>query len=417
MENKITMRARSRQNPARFCGLFGALLLASTAPGYAGGLWLHEFGTPSQGRINAGAHAGVDDASTALFNPAAMSRLESSELMVNGSVFLTETEFDIERASPLNGTDAGGDAGGSAPGAGLFYVRPLNENWHLGVSLAGLTGASLDYDNDWVGRYQVQEVSLLGLALMPSVSYKVNDKLSLGLGVAIMYTELDMDIAVPNLNGPPGSGDGKASVDGDDVVVAAQLSIAYQLTEQSRLGLMYNSEFDVSYNGNAEVEPAGTAVGVDTDLILAQRIYAGFSHDLRNDWTLHLSLGWEDWSSMDNIFLSGENNGVVLARNWDDTWHVAAGVEYKLSQQWSLTTGVGYDSNPVDAEDRTADMPVDRQIRIGAGAVYTRPSGLEIASSIVYADLGDAEIDALGYGGDYSTNTLLALSVSANWKF
>ena len=44
------------------------------------------------------------------------------------------------------------------------------------------------------------------------------------------------------------------------------------------------------------------------------------------------------------------------------------------------------------------------------------PSGLEVSGSLVYADYGDAEIDALGFAGDYKTNDIVFASISFNWR-
>jgi long-subunit fatty acid transport protein len=60
----------------------------------------------------------------------------------------------------------------------------------------------------------------------------------------------------------------------------------------------------------------------------------------------------------------------AIPRNWDDTYHYSIGVHYNPTEQWLLQTGFTYDSSPVDSEDRTADMPIDRQLRYAVGAQY-----------------------------------------------
>ena len=86
-----------------------------------------------------------------------------------------------------------------------FYSRPVNDRLSIGLSGLALTGSALDYDNDWVGRFQAQEVTLLVVGLVPSVGYQVTDRLSLGLSLPVMYSSLELDIAVPSAlssNGP-----------------------------------------------------------------------------------------------------------------------------------------------------------------------------------------------------------------------
>ncbi|MDX2349900.1 MAG: hypothetical protein QNK32_05870, partial [Porticoccus sp.] len=85
---------------------------------------------------------------------------------------------------------------------------------------------------------------------------------------------------------------------------------------------------------------------------------------------------------------------------------------------------IAYDTNPVDKTDRTADMPLDRQIRYAFGVEHTPSQGPNIAGSLVYADYGSAAIEAgglggddgaTGFSGDYSDNDIFIFSISASW--
>jgi long-chain fatty acid transport protein len=52
--------------------------------------------------------------------------------------------------------------------------------------MTGNFGGVENYDDRWVGRYYVQETKLVGLSFLPSIAYKVTDKLSSGAGVNVM---------------------------------------------------------------------------------------------------------------------------------------------------------------------------------------------------------------------------------------
>ncbi len=347
-----------------------------------------------------------------------MSRLDANQLMVSGGIISSKIEFDLERTSPINGSDDGGDAGGIAPGASAFYVRRLSDDWTLGLSIAGLTGAVLEYNEGWAGRFQAEKVELIGLAAMPSVAYRINDQVSIGIGVPVMYSDLRMDIAVPTPSPPfaPGTSGGQATIDGDDIAVSFNLSTLIEFSETSRLGIVYQHEFDMTYSGGVELQPAGVAVGADTSLVLASMLRVGFTHEVSDELTLHLTLGWDDWSALDEINLSTQSGGVTLDRNWDDTYHVSAGFDYQLTPRWLVRGGVAYDTNPVDKEDRTADMPMDRQVRYAFGAEYKKSDNLSIGADFVYADYGKGRIEAMGFAGKYDSNDLVFFSVNANWR-
>ena len=396
--------------------------ILGTSATQAGGLWISEYGQPTMGRAAAGEEAGTDDASTALVNPAAMSRLQESELMVSAGVIYSEVEFDVDQGSLLNGTGDGGSAGGPAPGGSAFYVRPINDTWTVGMALVGLTGAELDYNDDWAGRFQAQDVSLIVIGLVPAISYKVTDKLSLGVSVPMMYSDLEMDIAVPAPLLPTGE-EGKASLDGDDFQVAGTLSFMYEFNDSTRIGGRTTSAFDFKYSGSIEATKIGQSVGVDTELTMAAIARVGLSHDINEQWSGYATVGWDDWSDLGNVQLSTSSGGTALPRNWEDTYHYALGVDYRLDKTWTLRTGVAYDTSPVSSGDRTADMPMDRQIRLAFGADYQREDGMKVSGSLVYADYGDAKINSsrqpplVGYKGDYSENQIWFASVAVNWPF
>lgn len=395
-----------------------AAVLLTSAGTQAGGLWLNEYGDPSGGRASAGTQAGVDDASAALHNPASMTRLDGSHMLVSVGYLAPTTEFDVESSTPQVGTDDGGSAGEATPAGSLFYVNDFGlERWQTGVSFAALSGAGLDYNDDWVGRFQVQEVNILLVALAPSVAYEVTDKFSVGASVQLWYTELDMDIGVPKLIPTSPFPEGQASVDGDDYDVGYTLSALYQFQPGTRLGILYQSEIDADYSGDLELSRLDLEVDANLELPLSEIVRVGFHHDLNEQWGLDVTVGWDNWSYFDEVLINTDAAGGAISQGWEDSWKLAVGGQYQYSPQWAFTAGISYDSSPTDKDRRTPDLNVDEQIRYAVGASYTMANDVVISGYFNYADLGDAEIRNDEYTGDYSDNSLLSLSVSAHWKF
>jgi len=400
-------------------GFLGTLVAAETL---AGGLWLNEYGSPVQARAGAGAQAGTDDASAGFFNPAAMSRLDQPEIMLTGGVIYPTMEFDVDQAGTANGTGDGGDAGEWTPGGSLFYVHPLNDRWALGVSGVAMSGAGIDYQDDWAGRYQATDVDLLVAGLVPAISYRINDRFSVGLSLPVMYGDLTLKVAIPSPLDPVAGPDGNAKITGDDIQVGVTAGAMFEVSDRTRVGLIYQSKFDFEFDGDIEIDPVGYDVGVDTGLPLAAIVRLGLQHTFSDQIRGHLTLGWDDWSDLDNVMLSTSSGGAPLPRNWHDTYHSAVGLEYDLSRRWGLQGGVAYDTYPTNGADRTADMPMDRQIRYTLGAEYRRDNGMKIAASFVYADYGDGKINSarnpplVGVQGEYDDNNIFFFSLSANWQ-
>jgi long-chain fatty acid transport protein len=387
------------------------LLFSATKASLAGGLFLNEFGTPSMGTAGAGAQAWGDDASTAFHNPAGLTRIDGREFMLTGGVFNSRVKFDLA-SSPISGGD-GGNAGGWAPMGGLFYAHSLDEKFAFGFNMFSISGAALDYDNDWAGRFFVQDITLLTLTFNPSLAYKMTDELSVAAGFGAMYGSLEMDVGLP---GGPLPGPGTATIDGDDWAYGYSFSTLYELSEKTRLGALYWSEVELELSGDVEVSGAGT-VGSDTTIPLAQWIKCGIFHELNDKWALLGTVGWEDWSTMDNLLISTESGSVSIPRRWHDTWHYAGGIHYRPADKWLLQAGISYDTSPVDSDDRTPDMPIDRQVRYAIGAQYQKSKTFKIGVALEYIDLGDAKINRPLFKGDYEDNQIFVLGAYANWKY
>jgi long-chain fatty acid transport protein len=415
--------------------------MIASNPVAAGGLYVWEFGHPAQGASGAGAGALAQDASTALLNSAGIMFLDESDTMASAIVIDSSVRFRQDPSSatgPTSVTDSdgnrpahnGGNAGSTAVGATFFHARPVNEKWGWGVSMVSISGAALEYQpkQDFVGRYWASEVELLTINLTPSLAYRVNDEFSIGFAVPIMFGMLDMDVAIP---GPlEAVSDGRAIIsDGEDILATISLSAMWQPTPALRLGAMYLGEMEIEFDSDLELNPP---LGVDAQQVAAdvaftypQTVRTWGAYELDDRITLLGTLAWEDWSAFDSIAISTPVVGASLPRNWEDTWHLGAGLRIKTDGPWTWHTGVAYDSDPTRALDRTADMPIDRQWRYSVGADRHRENGHRFGLVVTYADYGDADIDNGGVRpgsgipwsvtGSYATNRLVFLGFNYGW--
>jgi long-chain fatty acid transport protein len=407
---EILSVVRSSDQLIIICNL---LLVVVAQPSWAGGLYISEFGTPSMGVASAGSQAVASDASTAFHNPAGMTRLDGKQLMLTGGALYSTVKFDRDADTPIDGGN-GGDAGGSAPIFGQFYVHSLSDRLKLGANIISITGAVLDYNDDWTGRYLNTEVTLFTITLNPTLAYRVTDWLSIGGGPQIMYANLEM-----KLRAPPPNGTGEVKIDGDDVVFGYDLGALIEIGDRTRLGIFYQSQMEPDFSGDIDFSgPAAPAdAGTDTKITLARFIRAGIYHELNDQWALLGTVGWEDWSAFNNINLSTGQGSTKIPRNWDDTYKFAAGVHYRPVDQWLLQLGFAYDTSPVEAKDRTPDMPIDRQIRYATGVQYQWSENVSLGGQFVYADYGDAKIKNDLLRGDYERNDIFFLAFNVNWKF
>jgi long-chain fatty acid transport protein len=407
------------------------LSLCTIEAGYAAGFYLSEVGTPSSlgtGGVANPTH--TDGADTSWSNPAAMSYIDEEELLVGLQVIFPNVEFSAKSATttkpvpgiPVQGGN-GGNAGVVTPVPSVFYVKPLSDDWRFGFSMAGLTGGGYDYGDNFVGRYAIKEVVLAGLGITPSLSYRVNDKLSLGAGVSILYTIMNQEIAMRQ----PGFSDGNVKFeDLTDWGAQGILSLTYELSDRALLGVVYRSEADVELEGDIKLRnvklPLPSKGDAAIDWTNPQWLDVGLSYDVSEQTRVFLNAGWQEWSTFSNNYITIGSNGVanVLDRNWDDTWYAGVAAKHKLSDRSIVSLGVSYESSPVEDEFRTMDMALDEMWKLSAAYGWTGGK-LDYSIGATLYLIGDAPIDQTAQGvrvvGDYGSNSMLFIGGTLKYNF
>jgi long-chain fatty acid transport protein len=390
-----------------------ATCLALAAPAGAGGLYISEFGTPSMGTASAGATAGVRDASTATHNIAGMTYLDDHQLMLGLAPGYATVNFHRASDSPTDG-GSGGEQGGLVPILSASYVHKLSDRLRFGLGLLSISGASLDPDNDWTGRRELADITLFTLSVSPTLAFRVTDWLSIGAGAFITYGRLDWNL-IAERPVPPND-EGKVKLDdADDVATAAVVGVMLEPLDDVRVGIKYQSKTDLELDGKAKL-PAGFEANFDVKLPLAQFVELGIHWDVTERLALLLGADWEDWSEADAVPVSVANLSAKAPLGFKDTYMGSIGLEYRLTDTWLGQTGFRYDSSALDKKDRTTALPVDRQIRIGIGAIHDLSDKTQLGFAFEWANLGQSKVANARVKGDYDRNDIFFLSLNVNWK-
>jgi len=392
--------------------LLTTLLLVAAQSAHAGGLYIREFGTPSMGTASAGAAARASDASTAGHNPAGMTRLDDHQLMAALAPGYGDVHFDKSPATPRGGGN-GGNQAGLVPILSSYYVHKLSDRFRLGFALVSISGAALDPNNNWAGRYQLTNLALFTLSAAPTVAFRVSDHVSIGAGPIVTYGSLDWKVRPA---GPLGN-EVRVKLDGaDDVATAAMVGLLLEPSPDIRVGIVYQSKTDLKLDGKLKA-PAGIQANSKVGLPLAQFVRFDVYWKLTDRLALLYGGDWEDWSEADSVPLTvGAVSGKVKL-GMKDTWNARVGLEYRLESDWLLQTGFSYDSSPLDTKDRIPALPLDRQIRVAVGAVHDWSENTQLGLSFEWVNLGQGKIDNSAVKGDYSkANEIFFLGLNLNWK-
>ncbi len=405
----------------------------------ASGFALNEQSVSGMGTGFAGRSSSADDASTVYGNPAGMSRLKREQVTVGGAAVIAKT--DIKNA---RGTFGGSNDGDMVPVVGVpmgYYVKPLDDNWSVGLGMYVPFGLVTDYENGFAGRYFGSKSEVQVVTLQPTISYAFNDKVSIGFGPTINRIDGALESAALN-RVTPGRNDGKVKISGDDTAIGFNVGVLVQATDSTRLGLTYHSMVDYKLEGKTKIQGPGFSIynGSDYDASLKiktpESVDFSITHELDDQWTLYAGSTWTRWSRLEAITVNNEGVPAALApalgqiseeQNWHDTWAHAIGASYKLNKEWTLRTGFTVDQSPTNNVNRSPRIPTgDRKIfSIGAGWSPSDDMTIDVAYSYLWEE--DAKInqttsvtDPAHFKGSYAAtyeNSAHGLGASLTYRF
>jgi long-chain fatty acid transport protein len=356
-------------------------LFAHGRPALAGGFFLYEIATSDLGLASAGYAARAQDASTVFTNPAGMTLLDHSQLSLGGQPIYTHLNFAPDASTTTRGTD-GGQALVPVPSGSFFYVYSVNSRLKFGFAMCGYFGGAVEYNLNWVGRYFLQGATILSVSFIPAVAFRVNDWLSVGGGVNAMVGFLREKAGVRNL--APGS-DGQVKYQDYTAGVGGDIGVMFQPDEKTRIGITYLTPVALNFSAVPHFRGTGPVLttllarrgllnsSVDLGMTVPQEVMVGVYREVTDRLALLGSTNWQNQSQFGMVGIginSANPKNLTENLNYQDTWQIAAGMQYKVSPQLLFSAGFAYDSSMVTDGNRTVSAPVGAQYRYAAGAQY-----------------------------------------------
>lgn len=345
-------------------------LLLCPALGHAQALRFQPQGATAAGQGNAFV-AQADDASAIHYNPAGLSQVEGVQA-VFGTALLGGS---IKYKSPT-GIDTRGDFGGSIafpPPSHTYFSANLRtlgwdslSNVTVGLGLTSPFGLNTRYPVDGPFNTAVTSATLPLIDIKPTVAYKVNDDLALGVSADI-YTFASFLGEGHVEQRQVGSGafaGASVELNGKGTGAGVTASLLYTPLRNNdgkplaSIGLVYRSQAVLPLNGSLLVN--GSKVSdVSTNLVLPQ-MYTGAMaiwpvRTSEREWKLELDVEYVGWKSNRDLDLHLSSGGVIpQPQQWKTVPVVAIGTEYKWLNpgwlpHWDVAVRSGYTrtENPV----------------------------------------------------------------------
>jgi long-chain fatty acid transport protein len=361
-------------------------------------------------------------ADAAWTNPAGMTGIDEDSILAGLVIAESKVEFDSDVAT--RGGSDGGNAADTAVIPSFFYTRVLSPESRFGFAVGAPFGGGLDYGDDFVGRYSVQSVTLESLAFTPSYAYRVNDQFSVGVGVSVVFTTLEQDIAINRSALLP---DGQAKFrDLEDDGLQLILGMTYELDDNNLIGAVYRGENDIELDGKLKFEGLPILNPADQDITIEwtnpQTLEVGLRHKLDERQTLAFNLGWEEWSAFSESELSVSSSAVVDVsdRKWDDTWKLGVAYARERDNGHVYTFGIAHETSPVKDKYRTFDFPVSEVWKLGGAYAWQGDKQMDFSVGATLYLVGDAPVEQtdqrVTVEGDFDSYTTLYLGGTLRYR-
>jgi len=390
------------------------------------------------------------DASSMQFNPGALATLDAKySLSMGGSLVWSNTEYTS--ANPTFNTDTDNPV---SPPFYLYGSAKLNDKLAVGLAVYTPFGSSNVWGDNWAGRYLVQEIALKSIFIQPTVSYKVNDWISIGAGLNIVYGQFDLEKAVDlrGLAQNPSAPDGKATLSGSNVQYGYNIGIFLQPTEKLNVGISYRSQVDVDLDykdGDVEFSvptsfsPLFPNGGVNATLPLPASLNFGLAYQINEKWLVSADVNFVKWDTYKSLSFDFENessitiptsptttmNVPVVAdteskRNWDNSMTYRIGAQYSANEKLDLRAGFYYDETPTNDQYYAPETPGANKIGITGGFSYLLNEKFSIDAAFIYSkgekrtamDTNTNTSYPDGFGGEYQ-NTAFIPSIGITYNF
>ncbi len=378
--------------PSVIITLCGSLAVIQSNSCHGAGYGINENSASYMGTGFAGRSSNAIDASILASNPSGMGFMTERSISAGSAVIFKGGKFDgtfsdSPLGQPISGSTNDFQANTFVPFGHI--VVPIEEHINLGFSGYAPFGVELDYDKNWVGRFFGLKTSVKVINLQASISYRILDTLSVGVGIIGSYVqgELTQKTFVPQI-----SGSFPAKVNGDDKTLSWNAGLLWNVDDRTSVGFAYHDSLKFTLEGESKVEGIGKH-DAKLDITMPERAAFSLTHHFDSQWTFMAEATWSRWSRFDKFHVkAGPKFSSYVPMNWKDVWAFSGGVSYRVNSEWLVRAGYMRDNSPVDDKNRTVRSPDADRSWYTCGINWKPAADLSVDVSYAYVDMGKNKI-------------------------
>lgn len=416
-------------------GLAAALLAPQVAgaEGFAINEWSAEGVAMGGARMFA-----EDDAANVAYNPASITKVKG-EVMKSSYTYLSphgSYKADIKESLKPGTNETipaypeyGHNKVHAGWAVGSYYVRQINDKEWFGIGAFPRFAMVSEFERASKASTNAFFSKLNGVSVTPTYAHKFDKKWSAAVGAEINYVGLELQknyyhpVAQMNV--------GATQTEGESYALGWNAAANYAFDDKNEIGVVYRSRITHSLEADFKMYPASggkitaDAYGVVT---LPDSWDIGYNHKFDKKTRLELKATRTNWSTYDalNISLSNPSVPGVLpsnvdsAKNWENGWRYAIGLEHNLSDKYTVMAGFAFDESSIPHDGGDFMVPTGLRRTYSIGARYNDKKQT-VAVALGWMDVGN--LDFAGHATDayksahaYDSFTKIA-SISYQRKF
>jgi len=411
-----------KKSSATTCAVVSLTTMIAAGHAYAGAFALREQSAPGQGTSFAGAAAGGAGLGSMFWNPATITMnpgLQSETVLTIISPYSKITQGAGSSVGYRLGSANSGDIGQDAVLPAGYGSWQVSDRLWIGSTSNTPFGLATKPDLSWAGRAYGSSTKVVSFEVSPTIGYKINDMISVGAGVRIMYMNVRYTTAFPQLGaGANPSNWPVLGIEGDSFGFGFTLGATLTPLVGTEIGLGFRSAVEEGLTGNytgasalgqvtyarsPSIFPggpaqAGAAAGalynhpVKVNVVLPEMVTIGLRQQITPLATLLAGFEWTNWSRDGFPRVQDQVTGTVhgatpyLPLAYKDGWFASIGGEYKINDAWTARAGLAYEKSPIATDTRSTRLPDNDRIwaSLGVGYKYNDEISFDVGYSHIF---------------------------------
>lgn len=333
------------------------------------------------------------DGASIFFNPGAVSMLDKNSISIGASpLFLKSTYVAPEPSTYTTHSNTI-----SPPFQAYAVFGGKESKLKFGLGAYTPFGGRADWGSDWTGKYALQSLDLKAIFVQPTVSYKITDKLGIGVGFVYGFGSVNLQRALPlaDANGK----DGHAELEGHANGIGFNAGVYFQPIDKFSVGLSYRSQLnmkvkkgDATFTVPASLSTNFPNTPFTSTLALPSTATVGFGFYPTDKLTLAFDVNWVDWSVYDTLSFDYEKNTPTLQdthspRLYKSSFDFRLGGQYKVTDAFIVRAGVAYGTTPIKDGFVTPEVSDANRVEFTAGLGYQFSEHFSVDASFLYANI------------------------------